>query len=82
MMLDNGHSAYQLNQTNVWSNFTVPDPIQLNKLFKDTFIITSHDSQNSCTLINIDPVNGFRNKVRIDTENQKVYSACLLNSGI
>lgn len=82
MILDTGHSAYQLSQAKVWSTFSVPDPIQLNKLAGDTYILTSHDSENSCTLMRIDPETGFYDKQRIDSQNLKVFATCLLNSGV
>ena len=45
MMLDTGHYAYPLNQAKVWSNFTVPDPIKLEKLdFEGSmYAMTSND---------------------------------------
>ena len=44
--------------------------------------MTSHDSENSCILMKIDPESGFTDKVVIDAQNLKVFSACLLNSGV
>ena len=45
-------------------------------------MLTSHDQENSCALMTIDPKKGFSARERIETENHKVFSACLLNSGI
>ena len=55
MLLDSGHAAYQLSQSQKWSDFTVPDPIQLITLSDGLCLLTSHDSENACQLINIDP---------------------------
>ena len=82
MLLDTGHSAYQLSQAKRWSNFTVPDPIQLCKIEHNTFLLTSHDSENSCAVMKIEPSTGFGERKKIETENHKVFSACLLNSGV
>ena len=66
----------------MWSNFTVPDPIKLSKIEKDTYLLTSHDSENSCAMMKIEPKTGFGVREKIETENHKVFAACLLNSGI
>ena len=59
MLLDTGHSAHQLSRAKVWSNFTVPDPIKLTRLAGDSYIMTSHDPENSCKVMKIDPKSGF-----------------------
>ena len=82
MLLDTGHSAYQMSQAQNWSNFTVADPMRLTHLSDKQYLINSHDSENYCTLVDIDPATGFTNKKRFETENHKVFSACLLNSGV
>lgn len=82
MLLDSGHAAHQLSLAKVWSTFTVPDPIGLRKITEGTFMLTSHDSENACQLMQIDAVRGFTNRVILPTENNKVFAACLLNSGI
>ena len=82
MILDTGHSAYQLSRAKVWSRFTMPDPIGLKKLSSDTYVLTSHDSTKACQTIKIDAEQGFHSKMVLDTENHKVFAACLLNSGI
>ena len=84
MMHDTGHWAYPLSQAQVWSNFTVPDPIKLEKLDAEgsMYAMTSHDAENSCTLLKIDPKTGFTDRQKIPTENYKVFAICLLNSGI
>ena len=46
------------------------------------YAMTSHDAENSCTLLKIDPKTGFTDRQKIPTENYKVFAICLLNSGI
>ena len=46
------------------------------------YATTSHDAENSCTLMKIDPKTGFTDRQKIPTENYKVFAICLLNSGI
>ena len=44
--------------------------------------MTSHDSKNYCAFMKIEPNTGFTIQEKLETENHKVFSACLLNSGI
>ena len=56
--------------------------MKMNRVGEHSYLISSHDSENSCTLLQVNPTIGFFNKERVDTENHKVFSACLLNSNI
>lgn len=84
MILDIGHSAYQLSQAKVWSRFTMPDPMGLRKIshLNDLYVLTSHDSDRACQTIKINAKDGFYDRVTLDTENHTVLTAIMLNGGI
>ena len=71
-----------MSQANVWSQFTVPDPIKLSRIENNTYMMTSHDPENACQLMKIDKQSGFNIFEKLPTENHKVFSACLLDSGV
>lgn len=54
----------------------------MTKVADNQFLLSSHDSENSCSMLQVSPANGFSDRLPIDTENHKVFSACLLNSNI
>ncbi len=56
--------------------------MKIARIGEQRYLLTSHDSENSCNMISANPKIGFYDRERIDTENHKVFSACLLNSGI
>ena len=80
MMLHTGHSAYRLNEAQKWSSFTIVDPLKLMRIAEDRYVLTTNENQFD--FIEIDQTNGFRKIASLDTDNTKVYSACLLNSGM
>ena len=59
ILLDNGHAAYQLSFAQKWSDFSVPDPIELTPISGDTYMLTSHDQERACQLLKIDPKDGI-----------------------
>ena len=59
----------------------MPDPIQLSKIDNSNFIMTTHDLSHSCQLMKIDS-SGFTIQEKLETEDFKVFSVCMLNSGI
>lgn len=80
MLLDTGHSALQLSQATTWSDFTVPDPILLERIGEDKYMFTGNE--NSCVLLEMSHAGGFERVASFESENSKVTAVCLLNSGV
>jgi hypothetical protein len=81
MMLHTGHNAYRLSESQLWSTFTVVDPLKLSQISNDgQYILTTNE--NMLDFVSLDMETGFKKIGKLDTDNTKVYSACLLNSGL
>ena len=81
MMLHSGHTAYRLSEARVWSPFTLIDPLKLMKISnEEQYVLTTNES--TFDFLELDQHKGFKKVGKLDTDNNKVFSACLLNSGL
>ena len=59
----------------------MPDPIQLSRIDNHNYIMTTHDQEYTCQFLKIDH-DGINIVEKVQTEDHKVLSVCMLDSGI
>ena len=72
--------TYDMNKNYTFrSDFSTPYPVTMAHLRKNTFVLSG--AENSADIVKISQKEGIKEVQNINTEGQRVYSACLLNGG-